>query len=366
MKKRSIKRRRLIKKRQLMKTSINEKNVNKKTSINKKSIPICVPRYLFQTIECTVTNVQLHGFCDASEQAYCAVIFVTTVKSENEIASRIVTSKTKVAPIKKHSIPRLELLSSLLLTELMQSLCTAIKDVISIKKNNFWSDSEVALSWIKGEGKQWKPWVQNRVQKIREMSDVDVWYHVCTELNPADIGIREAAALKFVNNDLWWYGPPYLKQKIETLDEVVLQAGDVVNERESVVVLVVDSAPVKVCGVGNFLQVERYGSLKKLLRVTAYIWRFLDLFLRKVKRTYEIGVDEIEKGLKLWIKYEQKIVMADKEFSNKNRQLNLFFDDEDILRLKGRLENSHLPNIQSSLIIEVTLHGLLTLMRMGR
>ena len=92
---------------------------------------ICVPRYLFPTIEGTVTNIQLHGFCDASEQAYCAVIFVTTVESENEFASRIVTSKTKVAPIKKHSIPWLELLSSLLLTELMQSLCTAIKDVVS-------------------------------------------------------------------------------------------------------------------------------------------------------------------------------------------------------------------------------------------
>ena len=59
--------------------------------------------------------------------------------------------------------------------------------------------------------------MQNRVQKIREMLDVDVWYHVCTELNPADIGTREAAALKFVNNDL--YGPPFLKQKIETPDE---------------------------------------------------------------------------------------------------------------------------------------------------
>ena len=58
-----------------------------------------------------------------------------------------------------------------------------------------------------------------------------------------------------------------------------------VNERESAVALLVDSAPVKVCGVGNFLRVERYGSLKQLLRVTAYILRFLDLFLRKAKRT---------------------------------------------------------------------------------
>ena len=117
--------------------------------------------------------------------------------------------------------------------------------------------------------------------------------------------------------DLWWYGPPFLKQKIETPDEVVLQTKNVVNESESVVALVVDSAPVKVCGFGNFLQVERYGSLKKLLRVTAYILRFLDLFLWKVKRTYQIGVVEIEKGLKLWIKYEQKIVMAYKDFPTK-------------------------------------------------
>ena len=57
-----------------------------------------------------VTNINLHGFCDSSSQAYCAVIYAATI-------SRIITSKTKVAPIKKLSIPSLELLSCLLLSD---------------------------------------------------------------------------------------------------------------------------------------------------------------------------------------------------------------------------------------------------------
>ena len=111
---------------------------------------ICVPRYLFSTIEGAVTNVRLHGFCDASEQAYCAVIFVTTVESENEFASRIVTSKTKVAPIKKHSIPRLELLSSLLLTEacVLQSKIwfRLKKDFFGLIQRLHWHGSRVKVN----------------------------------------------------------------------------------------------------------------------------------------------------------------------------------------------------------------------------
>ena len=77
---------------------------------------IRIPRYLFSHFDGSVTNVELHGYCDSSEQAYCAVIYVHSVGSEGSPSpAPLVASKTKVAPIKKTSIPRLELLACVLL-----------------------------------------------------------------------------------------------------------------------------------------------------------------------------------------------------------------------------------------------------------
>ena len=172
-----------------------------------------VPRYLFtNNIGCKIRNISLYGFCDSSNQAYCAVIYAVTELS-NSVISRIVTSKTKVAHIKKLTIPTLELLSCLLLSKLMSTVCRLLQVVIVVNQEYFWSDSKVALAWIKGQGKQWKLWVQNRVNKIKQISDADQWHYVNTGINPADIGTRDKAIIKLAGNVLWWYGPPFIRQK---------------------------------------------------------------------------------------------------------------------------------------------------------
>ena len=153
---------------------------------------ICIPRYVFYDLNATVTTVDLHGFCDSSNQAYCAVVYAVNESG----VSRIVTSKAKVAPIKVVSIPRLKLLSCVLLAEIMEKICGLLKDV-KISKKYMWSDSEVALAWIKVKDKVRESWVQNRVNKIKEICDVNSWNYVNTSLNPADIGTREASELKF-------------------------------------------------------------------------------------------------------------------------------------------------------------------------
>ena len=94
---------------------------------------IVIPMYLFCDTVDVITNINLHGFCDSSSQAYCAVIYAQTETGGGTI-SRIITSKTKVAPIKKLSIPRLKLLSCLLLSELMSNLCKLQQDVIIVDR----------------------------------------------------------------------------------------------------------------------------------------------------------------------------------------------------------------------------------------
>jgi hypothetical protein len=68
-----------------------------------------------------VISYRLHGFCDASERAYAAVIYLV-VQTDSERCVRFVASKTRVAPLRELAIPRLELLSSLLLARLMDTV----------------------------------------------------------------------------------------------------------------------------------------------------------------------------------------------------------------------------------------------------
>ena len=302
---------------------------------------IRVSRYLFSSIIDVAEDIVLHGYCDSSEQAYCAVIYVHASSSDHsQSASRIVTSKCKVAPIKKTSIPRLELLSCVLLAELMGNLCKILKGVTVIKQKHFWSDSEVALAWLKGEeGKtKWTPWVERRVKKVKKRSDVENWDYVHTSINPADIGTREASAMKIKENELWWYGPrlPHdnpVKSEEKNRSEI--------EKEKAVVTLLVDFDPAN--SIRNLIDVERFSSLSKLLRVTAYVLRFVDRCKTKELRTGEVTVEETEKALHAWIKAEQGEIVKEKKFSNLKNQLSLFAGSDGTLRLKGRLENSHLP-----------------------
>ena len=89
--------------------------------------------------------------------------------------------------LKTLSIPRLELLECVLLKNLYREVVSAIRKSTKINNNICWTDSEVALYWIKGKEKMWKPWVENHVVGIREVVDWDMWNNVPGVLNPADV-----------------------------------------------------------------------------------------------------------------------------------------------------------------------------------
>ena len=159
-----------------------------------------------------------------------------------------------------------------------------------------------------------------------------------TSINPADIGTREASALKIKDNELWWYGPrrPH-ENPVKSEDK----SRSEIDKEKAVVTLLVDFSPAN--SIHNLIDVKEFSSLSKLLRVTAYMLRFADRYRQKEVRTGEVTAEETEKALKIWIKAEQGVILRDKKFPNLKNQLSLFADNDGILRLKGRLENSHLP-----------------------
>ena len=94
-------------------------------------------------------------------------------------------AKTKVAPMKEVIIPRLELLGCVLLSDLIHQVDVAIFKCVVIDNKLCWTDSEVALCWLKGKSKIWKPWVENRVVKVRKVVDCEDWNHISGLVNPA-------------------------------------------------------------------------------------------------------------------------------------------------------------------------------------
>ena len=89
--------------------------------------------------------------------------------SDCGVTVSFLASKTKVAPLKKLTIPRLELLGCLLLSRLIKEVLEGVNGRIEVDDMFCWSDSKVALCWIKGKEKSWKAWVENRVVSIRSV-----------------------------------------------------------------------------------------------------------------------------------------------------------------------------------------------------
>ena len=159
-----------------------------------------------------IISSEIHVFGDASEAAYGAVAYARLQRIDEEPYVILLASKTRVAPLpkKKVTLPRLELLSSLLAVRLGE----VVKNAMQIQhwRTSYWSDSLVSLGWIRGEPSKWKPFVRNQVETIRKFSHPERWRHCPGLQNPADLASRGAPAPTLVTSTLWWYGPTWLKE----------------------------------------------------------------------------------------------------------------------------------------------------------
>ncbi|XP_017469233.1 PREDICTED: uncharacterized protein LOC108361176 [Rhagoletis zephyria] len=143
----------------------------------------------------------LHGFCDASSQAYAAVIYTRTVGAGERVQLALLTARTKVAPLKGSTIPRLELSAALLLAETLQ----AVRSALGLMNAPYylWSDSSIALCWIKKQPTTLKLYVSNRVRQIQELTSPDRWHHIRSAQNPADCASRGISPLELLEHPLW-------------------------------------------------------------------------------------------------------------------------------------------------------------------
>ena len=238
---------------------------------------IVFSRSLLQTIEEPVERRWLHGFGDASKQAYCAVIYLVQQQFSGTYA-QLITSKTRVAPIKPKSIPRLELMPGRILAALMDTVQKAIN--VEIHSTHLWLDSYTALCWIANH-QEWKQFVKARVNEILSLTTENQWRHCPSEDNPADIGSRGMNAIEL--EKLWWNGPEWITKSPDQWPADIVKQTTEESEAERLVTLSATQNIEDEYKLQMVLDPGRYSSEKKLFRVTAWIIRFVGIARLKIR-----------------------------------------------------------------------------------
>jgi len=309
---------------------------------------LAIPRWVKSTGS---SNYSICGFSDASEKAYGACVYVVAT-NEGRMTSHLLVSKTKVAPIKFVSIPRLELCGALLLAELVDSCVCALKLSCEIR---LFTDSTITLSWIQGCPSRWKTFVANRVAKIQELVPLESWHHVSGPDNPADLASRGIQAAELLASSLWWHGPEWLvTNDIPTVTSEQNPA-EVEKEAKSEQKLVSHT-------LRDVSLLKKFSRLIKLLRVVAYIIRFKANCAKKDPRlSGELTPLELNNALLCVCKLSQvsqfpeevTSLREQKPVSRGSKLLSLdpFLDEHGVLRVGGRLQHSTLDETTKHPII---------------
>ena len=309
-------------------------------------------------------RVELHGFCDSSTEVYCAVVYLRLIYRGNVKVS-FLASKTKVAPLKTLTIPRLELLGCLLLSKLIKEIITASSNRIKYDDVYCWSDSEIALAWIRGKEKCWELWVENRVVAIRKVVDRNRWNFVKGEHNPADIPTRVSSNLIECFSGSWFSGPlMLLSHNIESREQVI--NSNCINDKSLLGRVDVEYFPEvfetplnvsmaqrntkdrKTRSLSSVISCNRFSSLSKLIVTTGYVLRFINNLQKRIKKQGNLITDEtlsvveFNEALQSWIKEEQRLMKQQDNYNNIRSSLQLFESDDGLLRLRGRFANSNL------------------------
>ena len=306
----------------------------------------------------SVSSMQLHGFCDASEDAYGGVVYLHLTDPTGNTHTEIVVVKTKVSPIKRLSIPRLELCGAQLLTKL---LCHA-KRILNIPVTSVfaWTDSTIVLTWLTGNPRRFKAYVGNRILFIIDQLPPDCWRHVASTQNPADCASRGLFPLQLKDRDLWWRGPPWLQLDTSHWPAQPSSLSETVPEEEREICHLTTIAPID-----PVISMTRYSSFGKLKRVTAWIFRFVKNLSSPASErclSPHLLVTELSSAENYWLMIAQKESLPSEYSALKNGQpisrssrllpFHPIWDkNHSLVRVGGRLSQSTLSYAQQHPVI---------------
>ena len=167
-----------------------------------------IPRFYFGEIKGKPEEIKLFEFCDSLQEAYAAVVYAKATVDGNSRVS-LIMAITRVAPLSRLAIPRLKLLSALILARLINAAKEARSLIVSTEIVRCWTDSITAMHWTQGHERELKLFVENRVLEIRKLVHQDFWDHCPGIDSPADIPTRTMGIVNFLNESQWIQGPAW-------------------------------------------------------------------------------------------------------------------------------------------------------------
>ncbi|XP_075157949.1 uncharacterized protein LOC142231217 [Haematobia irritans] len=248
---------------------------------------IKIPRCYLQTISPNYVNleVQLHMFVDASKDGYAAVCYLR-LRQDSNIKCSLVGSKTRVAPIKITSVPRLELMAALIGARFARFICE--NHQIHISKKFFWSDSKTVLSWINSDHRNYSQFVAFRISEILELTSGRDWYWTPTKHNVADDATKWARIPNVSLTSRWFKGPQFLYDTEDKWPK---------GETSSFVTTEEMSQPTLVIASSQKLINEfRFSKWNRMLRAVAYSMRFVKNCREKIRIKGELSQEELLKA----------------------------------------------------------------------
>ena len=282
---------------------------------------------------------ELHVFGDASEDAFCA--YVVSVGADYRHVS-FAMGKATVAPMKHHTIPKLELMAVVTAMALKQML-------IKEHECNFggifmWTDLTTVLQWIRNIDRKQPVFVANRVAEVLDSTTVDQWNHINGVKNPADLGTRGISYPELMESD-WLQGPHWLKQE----DWISLIGQGLIEEQQQVDNHFEDgTASEQQMFVGLLtLKVIDWKIFSQFNRLKFMIMRILKLF-SKYRGSSLVDLLKLAE-FKFWSLVQQEnsrneIISLKKTMSvhSKSKMIGLltFLDSNGIMRAKGRLRKA--------------------------
>ncbi|XP_043604818.1 uncharacterized protein LOC122577557 [Bombus pyrosoma] len=301
-----------------------------------------------KTIIKSAAEIELHGFCDASERAYGACIYLRTITPDGQVWTRLLTTKSKVAPLKPQTIPRLELSGALLLASLTNTVLQALPNNIS--RTVYWTDSSIVLLWINTSPHTLKTFVVNRVAEVQRKTHTSDWRHIPTTDNPADLISRGQSPEDFLRSTIWQHGPEWLQPSEEYWPTWNPVSSPIeIPEQEKATCLSVTPA--------DHSLLERFSSCPKLFTITARCLRWRQKQDRGRSLTIHDLIGAHNKLVQLlqlcYFPDEIRILRADRHSAVKGKlqRLNSFLDKDGMLRVGGRLTHSTMPFTQKHPII---------------